>query len=304
MTNEPDHYAILGILPDAEQVVVIAAYRALASLYHPDRWKGDLTEATRRMADINVAYATLGDVVKRRAYDAPRKSEGHGTYESGTDEKDSAFDEALDRVEDRWQLAVNIFPDLADIRRRLSKTAHRLAFAFVTVMLDTRQFEKCQAVAENLEKRFLERYFGTNEKVIGFAKELILRGLKDAVVALNRYVDVLGSSVEPGLLISKIENDFGVELARLAVNDASGVPIEDVELLRKIAKLKRTIRGYPPAAKEEALTLASLVGYGVIVTGKGIFAQHTYQVRNRKTQQVMGTFNSEASFVKWVRETI
>ena len=99
MTNEPDHYAILGILPDAEQVVVIAAYRALASLYHPDRWKGDLTEATRRMADINVAYATLGDV------------------------------------------AVNIFPDLADIRRRLSKTAHRLAFAFVTVMLDTRQFE-------------------------------------------------------------------------------------------------------------------------------------------------------------------
>ena len=64
MTNGPDHCAILGSLPDAEQVVVIAAHRALANLYHPDRWKGDLTEATWRVAGINVACATLEDGVE------------------------------------------------------------------------------------------------------------------------------------------------------------------------------------------------------------------------------------------------
>lgn len=37
MNPENDYYAALGILPDAEVVVVIAAYRALASLYHPDK---------------------------------------------------------------------------------------------------------------------------------------------------------------------------------------------------------------------------------------------------------------------------
>ena len=66
MNSEVDYYAVLGVLPDAEDIVVVAAYRALANRYHPDRWKGDVAEATRRMADINIAYGVLGDVAKRK----------------------------------------------------------------------------------------------------------------------------------------------------------------------------------------------------------------------------------------------
>ncbi|MEX8493239.1 DnaJ domain-containing protein, partial [Sphaerotilus sp.] len=33
----PDHYQTLGLARHAEAVVVKAAYRAMASLYHPDR---------------------------------------------------------------------------------------------------------------------------------------------------------------------------------------------------------------------------------------------------------------------------
>ena len=61
-------------MPEAEQVVITAAYRALASRYHPDRWKGDTNEATEMMSKINVAYGVLGDLEKRKAYDASRMS--------------------------------------------------------------------------------------------------------------------------------------------------------------------------------------------------------------------------------------
>ena len=36
-----DYYEILGISPNAEIVVINAAYRALVQIYHPDKWKGD-----------------------------------------------------------------------------------------------------------------------------------------------------------------------------------------------------------------------------------------------------------------------
>ena len=65
----PDYYRNLGVLDDAEDVVIRAAYRALAQRYHPDKWQGDATEATRRMQRINEAYGILSDSVKRRHYD-------------------------------------------------------------------------------------------------------------------------------------------------------------------------------------------------------------------------------------------
>ena len=215
MNHEKDYYAVLGILPDAEVVVVVAAYRALASLYHPDKWKGDVTEATRRMAEINVAYGVLGDAAKRKQYDASRKP-SHSSFDAEDEQRDEAFDSALSELEERWQIAVRIFPDLSDIRKNLAKTAHRLAFAFVTTMLETKKFKDRRSVADFMENQFLEQHFGTNKQVIAFAKELIQLGLKDAIIALNQYVDVLGSDIEPFILINTVQVDYKVAEARHA----------------------------------------------------------------------------------------
>ena len=54
-----DYYRILGVLDDAEDIIIRAAYKALAQRYHPDKWRGDSTEANKRMSDINEAYAIL-----------------------------------------------------------------------------------------------------------------------------------------------------------------------------------------------------------------------------------------------------
>ena len=63
---DKDYYRILGVLDDAEDIIIRAAYKALAQRYHPDKWLGSPEEANRRMAEINEAYSVLSDPIKRK----------------------------------------------------------------------------------------------------------------------------------------------------------------------------------------------------------------------------------------------
>lgn len=76
MDASKDYYAVLGVLTTAEDVVIRAAYRALAQRFHPDRQKDMPGEATVRMADINEAYRILSDPALREQYDAARRHSG------------------------------------------------------------------------------------------------------------------------------------------------------------------------------------------------------------------------------------
>ncbi len=71
-----DFYAILGVHPNAEDIVIRAAFKALAQRYHPDRFAGSVDEAHQRMADITNAYETLSDPARRRVYDRRRGLHG------------------------------------------------------------------------------------------------------------------------------------------------------------------------------------------------------------------------------------
>jgi hypothetical protein len=64
--GEPDAYAALGVSPEAEDVVIRAAYRALMNKYAAT--EGD----ERRARDLQAAYALVSDPVVRRAYDEHR----------------------------------------------------------------------------------------------------------------------------------------------------------------------------------------------------------------------------------------
>jgi curved DNA-binding protein CbpA len=67
---ERDAYQVLGLLPTAHDLVIQAAYRTLAAVYHPD--VGD-APSTRRMAELNDAYAKIRDPARRALYDAERR---------------------------------------------------------------------------------------------------------------------------------------------------------------------------------------------------------------------------------------
>jgi len=79
MTNK-DYYKILGLQPSASENEIKKAYKELTTLYLPDK-AGNTKAAIERMNQINEAYETLGDLVKRKAYDAARAS----TYPPPTD---------------------------------------------------------------------------------------------------------------------------------------------------------------------------------------------------------------------------
>lgn len=68
MEGADDAYRILQVDSSAEQVVIQAAYRALARRFHPDGDQPDLP----RMAELNRAYAILRDPESRRSFDIKR----------------------------------------------------------------------------------------------------------------------------------------------------------------------------------------------------------------------------------------
>ncbi len=301
MDYDQDFYAILGVLPNAESVVIVAAYRALASLYHPDRWKGDLEKATNRMAEINAAYAVLGDLKKRQEYDGQR-SRSTGGFQAADDETDQAFDAAMEQLEERWALAVSVIPELAIIRRNLEKTAHRLAFAFVTVMLETKRFNDRTDVAVKLKEAFLQRHFGSNPKVVAFAEELVELGQKDAIKALNRYVDVLGSDTHSTAIIEKIRRDFNLSEVRAKAFDAYSSLERARETAEKITQLK--IRVQSTRNPEDSKQLAHMLGYDVSVRGGGLFKPDLYEVRLRATEEMVALIEGAGKFSAWAAKTL
>lgn len=65
-----DWYAVLDVLPDAEQDTIHAAYRTLVKQHHPDKFHGKQTSIPHeRMSTINQAYAVLSDATQRARYD-------------------------------------------------------------------------------------------------------------------------------------------------------------------------------------------------------------------------------------------
>ncbi|HEY3402661.1 MAG TPA: DnaJ domain-containing protein [Ohtaekwangia sp.] len=72
-----DYYKILGLDPSADAYQIRAAYKRLAMQYHPDHNPGDL-HAEEKFKEINEAYHTLSDSLKKSRYDtryAPPESQ-------------------------------------------------------------------------------------------------------------------------------------------------------------------------------------------------------------------------------------
>ena len=67
-----DPYAVLQVVPTAEQEVIQGAYKALAFKYHPDR--DGTHRAAEKMAELNRAYSMLRTAVGRAAHDRSRRT--------------------------------------------------------------------------------------------------------------------------------------------------------------------------------------------------------------------------------------
>lgn len=222
MSGSKDYYAILGVLPRAEDVVIRAAYRALAQKYHPDKNSDASAETNRKLQEINGAYSVLSDAVRRKEYDdARRQAHDSDSFDPNTDEDvRSAFEDAEKENLERWRVAVDYYPDLDGIEVELRRTSHRLAFAFRAMLLESKEFEQRHDLAQKLERQFLETYFGRNEAVLVFAKKLITLGERTAARELNKVVSVLGNKADSNRIMDRIREKFLQHLTKQHSNNA------------------------------------------------------------------------------------
>jgi DnaJ-class molecular chaperone len=65
-----DYYEVLGVPKTANEKEIKAAYRKLARKWHPDANPKDTKSAEEKFKEIQEAFEVLGDVEKRRKYDA------------------------------------------------------------------------------------------------------------------------------------------------------------------------------------------------------------------------------------------
>jgi curved DNA-binding protein CbpA len=75
--TRPDYYRVLQVDPAANPLVIQAAYRVLAQIWHPDV-SGDDAEMKR----LNAAWEVLGDPRRRRQYDIERAGQHRGVAEA------------------------------------------------------------------------------------------------------------------------------------------------------------------------------------------------------------------------------
>ena len=68
-SEEPTHYAVLGLPRDFTEEQLKKQYRLLALKYHPDRNRGNEEEAAKQFQTISAANTVLSDPKARRAYD-------------------------------------------------------------------------------------------------------------------------------------------------------------------------------------------------------------------------------------------
>ena len=69
MASQRSLYDVLNVAPDAEPVVIEAAYRALMKKYHPDQAAPEGEGRPSSAADINRAFEILRDPTRRADYD-------------------------------------------------------------------------------------------------------------------------------------------------------------------------------------------------------------------------------------------
>jgi len=203
---QKDHYQVLGVIQDAEDIVIKAAYRALAQRYHPDKWVDSQEEGTRRMSEINEAFAALSDPTKRKQYDQSRTSNEYNFPEEDFSNTGTE-DDLCNSLNDDWSAIVKYFPDVEDIINDLSKISKPLAQTYKVFLLENKEFTKRKVIAEQLERKFLEKYFGTNEEIVGFSRFLISWGAKNAAKELNRALNLLSDDINSKLIINRILDD-------------------------------------------------------------------------------------------------
>jgi curved DNA-binding protein CbpA len=202
-----DYYRTLGVLDDAEDIIIRAAYKALAQRYHPDKWKGDPQEANKRMSDINEAYDVLSDVDRRKNYDEEYFS-NHPKNQAEEEPQSPDYEDIPNEDIEGWSIAESFFPEIKRYYEELKKFSPLVANTFRSHLLANKDFNNSLEIKNQLESDYFERYYGSDRQIQRYAKSLLLNKHYKAAIQINKFICILGSSVTFRDIKSKIEDAY------------------------------------------------------------------------------------------------
>lgn len=223
-----DYYAILGILPSADDTVIKAVYRALVKKWHPDTFSGPKSIAERKIKEINEAYETLSNAAARAEYDRGRSAatQQQREYEESDSEERGVFEEEL--AED-WKFVRQYYPAVETMRLELTEYSAALALTFQVHLLEMKAFARAGDIQQSLINDFLRTYFGGSDVIRECAKRLIRAGHKQAARELNRLIRLSGTPTgeDAHRIVASIEAKFSPVSG---TNDKSRVETERSEI--------------------------------------------------------------------------
>jgi len=228
MKFNKDYYSILGVLASAEDVVIRAAYKALAQRYHPDKNQGSTIKTDEIMADISEAYNILSNKEKRAEYDEYYKSSNNIDNEYFRIDDD--IPPEYDPLDIDWSIATKYHPNLLNMEKMLEKISWRLSYSFKAYLLSKKNYDEGVDVAKTMKHEFLKEYFGDNRIVLMFAEELINTSQKAAAKELNRTVRVLGDCLDPNTIVMQIKEEHNL-ISNDRINEIASVYIRKLNNL-------------------------------------------------------------------------
>ena len=177
------HYDVLGVAADTPDVVIKAAFRALAKECHPDRANAE-TGDTEKFIEIQAAYSVLSKPQSRNEYDAELRD--------NLLVHDSPLAGALAVSGVPYTPAAASppqgTPDIERICARLGLYSEALSQSFHEAYLRSECGDEPWRFAEEMEKSFFREYFGEDPDVQSLAKLLLLGSRSGAALTLNQLV--------------------------------------------------------------------------------------------------------------------
>jgi hypothetical protein len=159
-------------------------------------------------------------------------------------------------------------------------------------MLESKKFPQRKEIAQTMEVNFLERYFGTDQEIIVFAKDLIAIGNKQAIKTLNNYVDVVGSEVPAQTIIRKVTDQYQLKIYK--AKQVEGEPLR---------KLKENALRWGDL--EACLGLIRASGLEYTEVGGSIFKNTNYEIfRNEPAlgkRDVLLPPSNAINLISWVQ---
>ena len=181
-----DYYSLLGVSASDDLEHITRAYKRLAKKYHPDTSLLPKREAEEKFKALSAAYR-----LARSAKIGPKKTELYPGNPPSADTQPTpppSPQPASAVNEDPWTAFCVRNRAAKHLDDELRRIAPILSKEFRYAVLADGSADGLEEIARILEEEYLAKYFGTDTRVQGLAKWLILTANAAVAMELNRVV--------------------------------------------------------------------------------------------------------------------